>query len=130
MASINTSTMPTPVPARIAVARVAPGGPILTASKPKLPRSLHRFFLAILPENKTCISIWHVRIWGMEMQENGNNAVKQESKAFSKAVEERMRRQDLNPFACIGLSALALRGGEVKRVLETGFGGANSYGHL
>ena len=61
----------------------------------------------------------------MSEQENGNDAVKQESKAFSEAVEERMRRQDLNPFACIGLNALALRGGEVKRVLETGFG----YGH-
>ena len=69
----------------------------------------------------------------MEMKENGNDAVKQASNENLLALAEaRMRRQDLNPFACIGLNALALRGEGVKRVLETGFGSvaANSYGHL
>ena len=67
----------------------------------------------------------------MGMQENDKNAVRQASNENMLALAEaRMRKQDLNPFACVGLSALALRGSEVKRVLETGFGRVGNYGHL
>jgi hypothetical protein len=72
----------------------------------------------------------------METKENGNNAVKQRGNENDAALAEvRMRRQDLNPFACVGLNALALRGEGVKRVLETGFSRVgvvvemSSYGH-
>ena len=60
-----------------------------------------------------------------EQEQDSHEAVKQRSNGGGAQThggeaeyEARMRRQDLNEYRCREISALALRGGEVKPVLK------------